>query len=149
MISEKSIPFSRAICTVNPRRDEKEFRYFPEKTPTRGRGRLRVGEEEQRNERAPFFLQSIKNRSKRYAACSDVVETEGFEAPQAALRARMSPLAPAAARRNRSGMTKGSNPPMIKTAPAKSRCRFYGGDGGIRTLDLTDANRTLSQIVHP
>ena len=23
---------------------------------------------------------------------------------------------------------------------------FYGGDGGIRTLDLTDANRTLSQL---
>ena len=74
------------------------------------------------------------------------LETEGFEAPQAALRARMSPLAPAAARRNRSGMTKGSNPPIIKTAPAKSRCCFYGGDGGIRTLDLTDANRTLSQL---
>ncbi len=24
--------------------------------------------------------------------------------------------------------------------------RFIGGDGGIRTLDLTDANRTLSQL---
>ncbi len=23
---------------------------------------------------------------------------------------------------------------------------FYGGDGGIRTLDLSDANRTLSQL---
>ena len=23
---------------------------------------------------------------------------------------------------------------------------FFGGDGGIRTLDLTDANRTLSQL---
>ena len=23
---------------------------------------------------------------------------------------------------------------------------FHGGDGGIRTLDLTDANRTLSQL---
>ena len=23
---------------------------------------------------------------------------------------------------------------------------FYGGEGGIRTLDLTDANRTLSQL---
>ena len=28
----------------------------------------------------------------------------------------------------------------------KSGYRIFGGDGGIRTLDLTDANRTLSQL---
>ena len=33
-----------------------------------------------------------------------------------------------------------------KDIPAKNRDIFFGGDGGIRTLDLTDANRTLSQL---
>ena len=35
-----------------------------------------------------------------------------------------------------------------ESEPANSRFGFLvnGGDGGIRTLDLTDANRTLSQL---
>ena len=41
--------------------------------------RLRFGEEEQRNECALSFE---KSRSKRYAACSDVVEEGGFEPPK-------------------------------------------------------------------
>ena len=44
--------------------------------------------------------------------------------------------------------------PEIKGFRAKRKGRqflsklptFYGGDEGIRTLDLTDANRTLSQL---
>ena len=46
---------------------------------------------------------------------SFMAEKEGFEAPQAALRARMSPLALGAARRNRSGMTRVRIPPVTKT----------------------------------
>ena len=33
-----------------------------------------------------------------------------------------------------------------KYGTRKSVYRIFGGDGGIRTLDLTDANRTLSQL---
>ena len=33
-----------------------------------------------------------------------------------------------------------------KNGTRESGHRFFGGDGGIRTLDLTDANRTLSQL---
>ena len=33
-----------------------------------------------------------------------------------------------------------------KSSIHKSGYRIFGGDGGIRTLDLTDANRTLSQL---
>ena len=33
-----------------------------------------------------------------------------------------------------------------KSGTRKSGYRIFGGDGGIRTLDLTDANRTLSQV---
>ena len=43
-----------------------------------------------------------------------------------------------------------SNPsrlqPYQKEGQTKSLSFFFGGDGGIRTLDLTDANRTLSQL---
>ena len=55
---------------------EKHGDFVPQPNPKRP---LRVGEEEQRRERAPFFLRSIKNRSKRYRACSDVAEGVGFE----------------------------------------------------------------------
>ena len=40
------------------------------------RQRLRFGEEEPRNERALAFE---KSRSKRYEACSDMAQREGFE----------------------------------------------------------------------
>ena len=34
----------------------------------------------------------------------------------------------------------------MKKGKSVSRLPKIGGDGGIRTLDLTDANRTLSQL---
>ena len=35
---------------------------------------------------------------------------------------------------------------LIKTQIVSLSAFLFGGDGGIRTLDLTDANRTLSQL---
>ena len=34
----------------------------------------------------------------------------------------------------------------MKKGKSETRLPIIGGDGGIRTLDLTDANRTLSQL---
>ena len=34
----------------------------------------------------------------------------------------------------------------MKKGKSETRLPKIGGDGGIRTLDLTDANRTLSQL---
>ena len=34
----------------------------------------------------------------------------------------------------------------MKKGKSETRLPEIGGDGGIRTLDLTDANRTLSQL---
>ena len=34
----------------------------------------------------------------------------------------------------------------MKKGKSETRLPKIGGDGGIRTLDLTDANRTLSQV---
>ena len=34
----------------------------------------------------------------------------------------------------------------MKKGKSETRLPENGGDGGIRTLDLTDANRTLSQL---
>ena len=34
----------------------------------------------------------------------------------------------------------------MKKQHLQKQMLFFGGDGGIRTLDLTDANRTLSQL---
>ena len=39
-----------------------------------------------------------------------------------------------------------SNPLYQNEGPSFRMALHFGGDGGIRTLDLTDANRTLSQL---
>ena len=84
------------------------------------------GKEEQRNERALTFE---KSRSKRYAACSDVVEEDGFE-PSKAKPADLQ-----------------SVPFGHLGTPPYSVGRKKGGAGGrIRTPDLLITNQLLYRL---
>ena len=72
-----------------------------------------------------------------------MVETEGFD-----LRCGAGQVAALERPRRSIHFRSGSNPMIAfqkqNSHPFWDDCFAFGGDGGIRTLDLTDANRTLS-----
>ena len=81
----QAVPVS-SFCT-----NAQKILFRPKGLPTPNRSpakRVRFGEEEQRHERALTFK---KSRSKRYRACSDVVEVGGVEPPSESTLTGLSP----------------------------------------------------------
>ena len=134
---EKSVNLRKYGFSICGHKKNEAARFRTASNPTTSPAqRVAVGGEEQRNERALTFE---KSRSKRYEACDERVDLKRF-----GTRLRQFRLA--------ARLKKSSNLFPFPFAGIKKRSRtfpyrfVFGGPEEIRTLDLSDANRTLSQL---
>ena len=91
-----------------------------------------------------FFAKGIKSRSKRYAACSDVVDSKGFDLPCGAGRLGLK-RAPGTFPRALGFESHVSYAEIQRPAHRADLC-ISGGLEGIRTLDPHNANVVRSQL---